>query len=128
MRNKGLGGKGLSDKEAALLAAARRELARPGANATAQTGKITPAVPQVPRAPTRPASPPPATLPDDASPADAPAKPDGATRMALLLEAERQRSKSRKQRAKRVYVIVLAALMVPLFLYVLITLFRTFAR
>ena len=130
MSNKGLGGKGLSDKEAALLAAARRELAKsaaapPGA---AQTGKITPAAPQVPRSPTRPVSTPPVTLPDDAAPADAPAKPDSATRMAMLLEAERQASKDRKRRIKRNYLILVAAVMVPAVLYALVSLFRLLAR
>ncbi|OGA01987.1 MAG: hypothetical protein A3H35_16095 [Betaproteobacteria bacterium RIFCSPLOWO2_02_FULL_62_17] len=133
MGNKGLGGKGLSDKEAALLAAARRELAKPaaappGANDAAQTRKITPAAPRVPRAPTRPVSTPPATLADDAAPADAPAKTDSATRMAMLMDAERRASEDRKRRIKRNYLILVSAVMVPAVLYALVSLFRLLAR
>ena len=132
MSNKGLGGKGLSDKEAALLAAARRELARPtaappGAKQAAQIA--IPAVPRATRAATGPVTPlPPADKPEYAVPADPPPVPDIATRMALLMDAQRRQNESRKQRVKRAYVIIVTAVMVPSFLYVFITMFKLLAR
>ena len=105
--------KGLSDKEAALLAAARRELAKkPSAAPHAASGPVAPV--------------PPANKPEFAAPP--PPKPDISTRMAMLLDAERHASEDRKRRIKRNYMILVAAVMVPAFLYALVTMFRLLAR
>ena len=130
MSNKGPGGKGLSGKEAALLAAARRELAKPpGANPAAQI--VTPAAPQVAPAAMRSVAPlPPAnkTLPEDAAPAEPLPVQDIDTRMAMLMDAERQASVDRRKRVRRTYLIMVSAVMVPAFIYTVINLIRLLAR
>jgi hypothetical protein len=122
-------GKGLSDKEAALIAAARREsglqplaagVAAPrvvNRGSTAQS--VAKASPQASAGPT------PATLKiKPQATAAAPAKPDIATRMALLMETERAALQERKSRIKRNYMIGISAVLVPAFLYVFVNLFR----
>jgi hypothetical protein len=126
--------KGLTGKEAALLAAARRELATPtpsppGANQKAQV--VTPAVSQAARASAGSAESVPfakkTTLKSGTS-ADLPAMPDIATRMAMLMDAELRERKNRKQRVKKIYLTMVATVMVPSFLYITITIFKLLAR
>ena len=131
--------KGLSQKEAALLAAARREIAKP-----AVAPPVRPAVPAgtTPSRATVPAAAVMAAAAQSAKPAARPVKaapetpvlapaapvPDIATRMAMLIEAEREANESRKRRVKRIYLIAISAVMVPAFLYVSVTMFRVLAN
>ena len=129
--------KGLSDKEAALIAAARRDLARaPVAMPCQAVAKSIPSDGNTPP-PIAPAA---ASVKSTMLPAKdstsavtlAPlvvdVKPDIATRMALLLAAERDALNDRKRRIKRNYIIGITAVMVPAFLYVIVNLFRILVR
>jgi len=115
-----MGKNNMSDKEAALLAAARRELAM----ARAAGGAATPDSQAPAPSTAKPGSVASAAAPVAAAPLQAPAAPDMGTRMAMLMEAERLASASRKQRIKRIYLIAITAVIVPSFLYVFISLFR----
>lgn len=131
-----MGKKGLSDKEAALIEAARRELA--GQAPAASDAPKTVPVRTAPAASSQTTLPPvgsPAMTQisiainaERASPAEPPAALDFATRMAMLMDAERQENESRKKRVKKAYVIIVSAIMVPSFLYVFVAMFKLLAR
>jgi len=115
-------GNGLSDREAALIAAARREsgLRPQAAKATAprvvkRDAPAQPVMPPSPQPSAIGATPSTPTFTPQA-PTEAPPKPDIATRMALLMEAERAALQERKSRIKRNYMIGISAVLVPSFL------------
>lgn len=131
-----MGQKGLNEKETALIEAARRELS---GHAPAAPDAIKPL--PVKKAPATSRQPPLASTNSRAptqisiaahyertSPADPPAALDIATRMSMLMDAERQENENRKKRVKRTYVIIISAIMVPSFLYVFVTMFKLLAR
>ena len=131
-----MGKKGLSDKEAALIEAARRELSGQ-ARSTPDARKAVPdrtapaASTLSPLAQTGSRTMTPisiVTSAERATPSAPPAAPDIATRMAMLMDAERQENENRKQRVKRVYVIIVSTIMVPSFLYVFVAMFKLLAR
>ena len=126
-------GKGLSDKEAALIAAARRESGLQPQTAKATTPRVVkhgaPAQSVMPVSPQPVAGAAPSTPKiTPQAPAEAPPKPDIATRMALLMEAERAALQERKSRIKRNYMIGISAVLVPSFIYVFFNLFKILVR
>jgi len=127
-------GKGLSDREEALIAAARREsgLRSQAAKATAprvvrHDAPAQPVMPPSPQPSAIGATPTTPTFTPQA-PTEAPPEPDIATRMALLMEAERAALQERKSRIKRNYMIGISAVLVPSFLYVFFNIFKILAR
>jgi hypothetical protein len=130
--NDGRSGKGLSEKEAALIAAARRELGEapaPSAPPPVRTiaAKIAPKPATAAVLPAKAVAP---VMVESAyahAPQQAivpPPKPDTATRMAMLLESERIAAEDRKRRIRRNYMVVLATIMLAALIYVVVNLLR----
>ncbi len=123
--------KGLSDKEVALIAAAKREAA-----ARAAQGAATPQAPaaRAPAPPPGPAAAPVRAVPPSAAPAAAKAAPaanpaaDISERMARLMEAERRETELRKARMKRNGTALVVVFLVPIILWALVTLVRQMLR
>ena len=139
-----MAGTKLSDKEAAFLAAAKRDLTKSKADAatsnvppagvseksltsngvTSRAERTTHGTPSRAADTVAVAKPPPSVrVVPIAAPAQ-PAKMDAATRMAMLLAAERETLEKRKKRAKHIYIGICCAIMVPSFLYIVVQMTR----
>jgi hypothetical protein len=129
--------KGLSDREAALIAAARRELGKappesahaPAAISHSSTASRPAPATQgtAPAILKRKADTAAARILQNAATPETPVaapKPDAATRMAMLLESERLAAEERKRRIRRNYMAVLATIMVVALIYFVVNLFR----
>ncbi|MFM9972642.1 MAG: hypothetical protein ACKVQK_30050 [Burkholderiales bacterium] len=125
-------GGAISDKEAALIAAARRELGKspplqPAVKSTPPTSGATGALPTSAARP---------SLANNASElkaeqnqakplvTESPPKADPAKRMAMLIEAERIALADRNRRIKRNYTIGICLVMIPAFAYVIVMLVK----
>ena len=131
--NDAMNSNGLSEKEVALIAAARRQLSTGTARATFAPPSGT--IQSDPPSPSRPVEPgfapsfnPPAEpeIPDTITQIapEPPATTDMATRMAMLMSAERAASEERKRRIKRNYMIAISAILILAFLAVITNLIK----